>query len=67
MRDYRPASLALDASEIVTMEENELRYVQRVMEAVAGNKSHAARLLGIDRKSLWRRLAQLEQKGGTTS
>ncbi|MBS1153742.1 MAG: Response regulator of zinc sigma-54-dependent two-component system, partial [Myxococcaceae bacterium] len=59
VRAYRPPALALDASEIVTLEENESSYIARVMAVVGGNKSLAARLLGIDRKSLWRRLGRL--------
>jgi len=38
------------------MEEVERRYVARVMEAVAGNKTLAARILGFDRKTLYRKL-----------
>jgi hypothetical protein len=34
----------------------ERRYVRQVLEAVHGNKTHAARILGIDRRSLYRRL-----------
>lgn len=51
-----PQPESLDEAEIVTLDENERRYVARVLAAVGGNRSHAARLLGIDRKSLWRRL-----------
>jgi len=38
------------------MEEMERRYVRQVLESVRGNKTHAARILGIDRRSLYRRL-----------
>lgn len=34
----------------------ERRYVLRVMEAVAGNKRLAARVLGLDPKTLYRKL-----------
>jgi DNA-binding NtrC family response regulator len=53
-----PSTRALDDGELVTLAEHERRYVARVVAAVGGNKSQAARLLGIDRKSLWRRLAR---------
>ena len=53
-----PSTRTLDDGELVTLAENERRYVARVVAAVGGNKSQAARLLGIDRKSLWRRLAR---------
>ncbi len=39
-----------------TLEEHEKRYIQDVLEEVEGNKSKAARILGIDRVSLWRKL-----------
>ncbi|MBC7793580.1 MAG: hypothetical protein H7Z43_07715, partial [Clostridia bacterium] len=32
------------------------RYIERVIQAVGGNKRMAARILGIDRKTLYRRL-----------
>ena len=47
---------ARDPTELVTLEEMERRYVLRVLEAVGGNRSRAARALGLDRTSLWRRL-----------
>ena len=34
----------------------ERRYARKVLEAVHGNKAYAARILGIDRRSLYRRL-----------
>jgi two-component system response regulator HydG len=45
-----------DPSELVPMEEIERRYVQRVIQAVGGNKKEAARILGFDRKTLYRKL-----------
>ncbi|HEY4117917.1 MAG TPA: helix-turn-helix domain-containing protein [Byssovorax sp.] len=44
------------------MEEVERRYVLRVLEAAAGNKNHAARILGWDRKTLYRRLERWEKE-----
>jgi two-component system response regulator HydG len=46
------------ASDLVTMEEVERRYVLHVLDAVAGNKSLAVRILGWNRKTLYRRLAR---------
>ena len=43
-----------------TLLEVEQEYVQRVLDHVAGNKSRAAQVLGIDRVSLWRKLKRLE-------
>jgi two-component system response regulator HydG len=47
---------AEDPSELVSMEEVERRYVLRVLEAVAGNRTAAAGILGFDRKTLYRKL-----------
>ncbi len=44
---------------LVTLEENERRHISRVLDHAAGNKSRAARLLGIDRVSLWRKIRRL--------
>lgn len=43
-----------------TLLELEREYVQKVLAHVAGNKSRAAQVLGIDRVSLWRKLKRLE-------
>ncbi len=59
IRDYRSSHLVIagdDPAELVAMEEVERRYVMRVLEAVGGNKTHAAKVLGIERKTLYRKL-----------
>jgi DNA-binding protein Fis len=38
------------------MEEVERRYIERVMQAVGGNKTLAAKVLGFDRKTLYNKL-----------
>ena len=45
-----------DATEIVTMEEVERRYILRVLSLMAGNKTRAADVLGMDRRTLYRKL-----------
>jgi two-component system response regulator HydG len=45
-----------DPSELAPLEEVERRYILRVVDACKGNKSRAARVLGIGRKTLYRRL-----------
>ena len=52
-----------DPSELVPLEEVERRYIARVMEAVGGNKTAAARILGIERKRLYRMLDRLAGGG----
>ncbi|MFO0580236.1 MAG: sigma-54 dependent transcriptional regulator [Polyangia bacterium] len=48
--------------ELLPMAEMELRYLRRALAAVGGNKTQAARVLGLDRRSFYRRLARLEKK-----
>ena len=62
VRDYRRSHILIaadDPSELVPMEEVERRYVLRVMEAVGNNKTAAARILGFDRKRLYRWIERL--------
>jgi len=62
IRAYRSSHVIVpgdDPSEFVRMEELERRYIARVMETVAGNKTAAARILGLDRKRLYRMLDRL--------
>ena len=47
-----------DPEELVTLEEVERRYILRVMEAAGGHRTRAAQVLGLDRKTLYRKLAQ---------
>jgi DNA-binding NtrC family response regulator len=51
--------------ELITMDEMERRYVRHVLKAVGGNKTHAARILGMDRRSLYRRLEEPHQPSGS--
>jgi two-component system response regulator HydG len=45
-----------DPSELVSLEEVEKRYILRVVEAVGGNRSRAADILKVDRKTLYTKL-----------
>jgi DNA-binding NtrC family response regulator len=45
-----------DPARMLSMEEVEHRYVTHVLEAVRGNKALAARVLGMDRRTLYRKL-----------
>ncbi len=42
--------------ETLELAELEARAIERAMERTEGNVTHAARLLGIDRTTLWRKL-----------
>jgi two-component system response regulator HydG len=70
IRSYRRSHVLVasdDPSELVPMEEVERRYVLRVIEAVGGNKTLAARILGFDRKTLYRKLERYDASGGETT
>lgn len=43
-------------SQILTLEEQERRHILEVIKHTDGNRTQAARILGIDRVSLWRKL-----------
>ena len=60
IRDYRPGPLpaALDHELSLSIEELERRHILRVLDAKEGNKVAAAQSLGIDRKTLYRKLVR---------
>ena len=63
IRDYRQSTFRIDTSnpaELQTLEAVEQQYIQRVLKSVQGNRTEAARILGVDRKTLYRRLKQDE-------
>jgi len=47
-----------------TLEEQEQRYIHRVLDEVNGNQTLAAQILGINRASLWRKLKAWKEKAG---
>ena len=47
-----------DPAELLPMEDIERRYILHVLDSVANNKSTAAKILGLDRKTLYRKLKQ---------
>ncbi|MCA8925122.1 MAG: sigma-54-dependent Fis family transcriptional regulator [Planctomycetes bacterium] len=47
-----------DPAELVALDQVERHYILRVLETVGWNKAHAARILGINRKTLYRKLEQ---------
>ncbi|MGE0709648.1 MAG: sigma-54-dependent transcriptional regulator [Planctomycetota bacterium] len=58
-----PAPSGEEAEELVPLQVVERRHIERVLEAVGGNKARAARILGLDRKTLYRRLEQWMAEG----
>jgi len=52
----RPGLSGTELPELLTLEEVERRHVMRVLEACNRNRTDAAKLLGLDRKTLYRKL-----------
>ncbi len=70
VRDFKPSFVVVateDPTDLVTMEEVERRYIQRVMEAVGQNKTQAAKVLGFDRTTLYRKLERYKLGGAPIS
>jgi DNA-binding NtrC family response regulator len=51
----------------LTLEELEREYIQRVLEAEGGNKTRAAQRLGLDRKTLYRKLEEYAATKGAAA
>jgi two-component system response regulator HydG len=59
VRAFRSTQIVLnsdDPTTLVSLEALEQRYVAKVLDSVGGNKAAAARILGIERKTLYRML-----------
>jgi DNA-binding NtrC family response regulator len=59
IRDYKTSRFLVESdnpSELVPIQEVERRYILHVLKTVGGNKTLAARVLGLDRKTLYRKL-----------
>ncbi|MFO0663726.1 MAG: sigma-54 dependent transcriptional regulator [Polyangiaceae bacterium] len=72
VRQYRAdhiesATAATDPASMPTMEEVERRYVRQVLDAVSGNKTLAAQILGFDRRTLYRKLERNDGSNGHTT
>jgi two-component system response regulator HydG len=62
VRDHKTSRINVDSNDpadLLPMEEVERRYIVRVLEAVGGNKTLAAQVLGFDRRTLYRKLERL--------
>ncbi len=59
IQEFRANQMLLagdDPTELVPLDEIERRYIQHVLKATEGNQTQAARILGVDRKTLHRKL-----------
>ena len=69
IREHSPVRLVLgpdDVAELLSLREIEHRYIARVLSVVDGNKTIAASVLGIDRKTLYRKLVAIGLESATT-
>jgi DNA-binding NtrC family response regulator len=57
------ALIARSVEQNMTMREVEREYILEVLRRTGGNKSRAAELLGLDRKTLYRRLDEYRAEG----
>jgi DNA-binding NtrC family response regulator len=65
IRAYRADRFVMAANEvdeILTIDEIERRYIIRVIKLLNGNKARAAQLLGLDRRTLYRKLERYEAR-----
>jgi transcriptional regulator with PAS, ATPase and Fis domain len=58
--DYSTLEKALDRQ--LSLEQLEQEYIARILEQAGGNKYKAAQILGIDRKTLYRKIGQFKGK-----
>ncbi len=65
IQGFKPSQVLLasyDPSELVTLEEVDRRYILKVVELTGGNRTRAAEVLGIDRKTLYSKLKSYGEK-----
>ncbi len=65
VRDFVPQSIVMAAREVeelISIDELERRYIEKVIQKLGGNKSRAAEVLGVDRRTLYRRLETWNRK-----
>ncbi|MBF0423721.1 MAG: sigma-54-dependent Fis family transcriptional regulator [Magnetococcales bacterium] len=61
LRKTAPIMQRVD-NRLLSLEEMEAKYIQWVCEEVNGNQTMAAKVLGLDRVSLWRRLKKMQSR-----
>ena len=65
IRVHQPDRFVVSANEpeeLITIDELEKRYILRVLKLVDGNRSRAAVVLGLDRRTLYRKLERYESE-----
>ena len=66
-RPGEPDTLQTALARGLTLDELEREYIQRVLTAEGGNKTRAAQRLGLDRKTLYRKLEEYAAPGGSAA
>ncbi len=61
--DQPDSGTAYSREKHLSLEEHERNYILSILKSVQGNKTRAARIMGIDRVSLWRKLKRYKAKG----
>jgi DNA-binding NtrC family response regulator len=64
LRELNIKTFRKKEGKIPSLEEQEMTYIQWVLNEVGGNKTLAAQILGIDRVSLWRKLKKYGLEAG---
>ncbi|MBX3130322.1 MAG: sigma-54-dependent Fis family transcriptional regulator [Polyangiaceae bacterium] len=70
IREHRGSMLvpsSNDPRDLIPMAELERRYIRRVLAAVGGNKTQAAKILGLERRTLYRKLERYGAEGDNGS
>jgi len=70
VRSYRPDQFVMTADEveqIISLDELARRYIGRTLKLLNGNKARAALLLGVDRRTLYRRLGRYATSSSSPS
>jgi DNA-binding NtrC family response regulator len=65
IRSHRHSQMVVggdDPSALLPMHQVERRYILHVLDAVRGNKTAAARILGFDRRTMYRKLERFEEE-----
>ena len=68
IREYQSTQFVIsghDPLDFVPLDDVERQYILHVMDATGGNRSQAARILGLDRKTLYRKLKQYGFEDGS--
>jgi DNA-binding NtrC family response regulator len=66
-RHTTDALLETATQQDLSLAELELAYIRRVLDKTSGHKARAAKILGLDRRTLYRKVAELERQGTARS